>query len=140
MQERSVLKFRNLKEASRHAKVTRQAIFYAIKKGRLKAHKNGRCWNISQEDLDDYRCNKYNYDIKQVNGVHLFDAEKGFYSVQQLSKILSDSLKCPFSKGKLYYLIRKGDLFAEKIEGCWVVKRDDAIALLEAEIALRQLF
>ncbi len=132
--------FRSLKEASKHAKVSRQAIFYAIQKGRLKAEKKGKRWTISQQDLNNYRANKYNYDDKKVNNVHLFDAEKGFFSIQQVAKVIGDALRGPYPRGRIYYLIRRNQLDAEKVGKSWVITKKNAVALMESELRLQQSF
>ncbi len=132
--------FRSLKEASKHAKVSRQAIFYAIQKGRLKAEKKGKCWTISRQDLNNYRANKYTYDYKKVNNVHLFDAEKGFFSIQQVAKVIGDALSGPYPRGRIYYLIRRNQLDAEKVGKSWVITKKNAVALMESELRLQQSF
>jgi hypothetical protein len=140
MQKNSALTFRSLREASTKAKVTRQAIFYAIQKGVLKAQKKGHSWHIAEADLEEYRANKYNYENRKVNGCSLFDVEKGHFSVQQVAKILSDTLGAPYSRMRVYYLIRKGDIAPERRGQSIVLTRQQAIELLEQETAIRKLF
>lgn len=122
-----------LTEAGQYARVTRQAIYVALKAKRLKATKLNNRWKIKKEDLDEYRGNKYNRDLRKQNGELVFDMEKGHFSVPQVCKVLSASLNRPYSLNHLYYLIRSGKVKAFRKGYAWVIHKDDAIALLEKE-------
>ena len=126
-------KFFTLSEAAEYAHVCRQAIYAALRKKALKAEKNGRRWCISRADLDDYRTNKYNRDRRKFNGEPIFDMEKGHFSVQQVCKVISSTLKKPYPLQHIYYLMRSGQLKAFKKGAAWVISKEDAIDLLEKE-------
>lgn len=124
--------FFTLQQAATYAKVTRQAIYLAVKKRGLIAHKKGNRWFITQEDLDAYRASKYD---RSKNAPHKM--EQGEFSVLQAAKILS----LPRSEGgsgqlvpdhHIYYLIRVGELKAFKKGSSWVIRKEELEELLRS--------
>ncbi len=123
-----------LTEAAKYARVTRQAIYKALRDRGLKAKKVGRRWMLTHADIDEYRGNKYNRDMRIVNGEYVFDMSKGEFSVMQVCKVMSSTLGRPFPLNRLYYLLRSGQLRSRK-KGCsWVIQKDDAVKLLQSEL------
>lgn len=112
-------KFVTLSEAAKINNVTRQAIYVAIKQKKLRAYKNPTRWIIDVEDLDHYRKLKYSRTKSMHNGELIFDNKKGFFSIQQASKILN----VPYQK--IYYATRIGLLKATRKGSAWVVHMDD---------------
>lgn len=112
-------KFVTLSEAAKINNVTRQAIYVAIKQKKLRAYKNPTRWIIDIEDLEQYRKMKYSRSKSMHNGELIFDNKKGFYSIQQASKMLN----VPYQK--IYYATRIGLLKATRKGSAWVVHIDD---------------
>jgi excisionase family DNA binding protein len=112
-------KFVTLSEAAKINNVTRQAIYVAIKQKKLRAYKNPTRWIIDVEDLDQYRKLKYSRTKSMYNGELIFDNKKGFYSIQQASKMLN----VPYQK--IYYATRIGLLKSTRKGSAWVVHVDD---------------
>lgn len=112
-------KFVTLSEAAKLNNVTRQAIYVAIKQKKLRAYKNPTRWIIDIEDLEQYRKMKYSRSKSMHNGELIFDNKKGFYSIQQASKMLN----VPYQK--IYYATRIGLLKATRKGSAWVVHADD---------------
>src|SRR5580692_1200348 len=112
-------KFVTLSEAAKINNVTRQAIYVAIKQKKLRAYKIPTRWIIDLDDLEDYRKMKYSRAKSVHNGELLFDNNKGFYSIQQASKMLN----VPYQK--IYYATRIGLLKATRKGSAWVVHLDD---------------
>jgi excisionase family DNA binding protein len=112
-------KFVTLSEAAKINDVTRQAIYVAIKQKKLRAYKNPTRWIIDIEDLERYRKLKYSRTKSMHNGELIFDNKKGFYSIQQASKMLN----VPYQK--IYYATRIGLLKATRKGSAWVVHVDD---------------
>ena len=108
----------SITEAARINNVTRQAIYVAIKLGKLKAVKRSR-WQIEMKDLEEYRQNKYSRTRSLYNGELLFDNEKGYYSVNQVAKMLNVPAQ------KIYYATRIGLLKAHRRGAAWVIHIDD---------------
>ncbi len=123
-----------LEEAAKYARVTRQAIYKALRNRGLKAKKVGRKWMLSKEHIDEYRSNKYNRDMRVVNGQLIFDMEKGEFSVTQVCKVFSATLGRPFPMQRLYYLLRTGQLRSFKKGSAWIINKEDAVALLQEEM------
>ncbi len=73
----------SITEAARINKVTRQAIYVAIKLNKLKARKETTRWTIHLDDLEAYRNQKYSRTKSVFNGELLFDNDRGFFSVNQ---------------------------------------------------------
>lgn len=125
--------FFTLQEAADYSHVTKQAVYIALRKGKIKADKDGRKWKISKADLNAYRANKYNRDERIYNGEMVFDMEKGHFSVHQVSKVISSTLGHAYPPQKIYYFIRTGRLKAFRKGPAWVIAKEDAIGLLERE-------
>jgi len=113
------LKIVSITEAARINNVTRQAIYVAIKQKKLKATKDITRWTIHLDDLDEYRKNKYSRTKSMFNGELLFDAHKGFFSINQVAKILNIPAQ------KVYYATRVGLMKAHRKGAAWVVHSDD---------------
>jgi len=118
-------KFVTLSEAAKINNVTRQAIYVAIKQKKLRAYKNPTRWIIDIEDLDQYRKLKYSRTKSMHNGELIFDNNKGFFSIQQASKMLN----VPYQK--IYYATRIGLLKASRKGSAWVVNVEDLNAYKE---------
>ncbi len=109
----------SITEAARINKVSRQAIYIAIKLNKLKAHKESTRWTINLDDLEDYRRQKYSRTKSIFNGELLFDNDKGYYSINQVARML----KVPAQK--IYYATRIGYLKAHRKGAAWVIHEDD---------------
>src|SRR3989338_5581863 len=92
----------SITEAARINNVTRQAIYVAIKQRKLKAKKDTTRWLIDLDDLEHYRKHKYYRTKSLFNGELLFDNQKGFYSINQVAKLLNVPAQ------KIYYATRVG--------------------------------
>lgn len=123
-----------LAEAAIYARVTRQAIYKALRNRGLKAKKVGHKWMLTKAHIDEYRANKYNRDLRVVNGELVFDMDKGEFSATQVCKVFSATLGRPFSLQRIYYLLRTGQLRSFKKGATWVIKKDDAVRLLQEEM------
>ncbi|MDF2549666.1 MAG: lysine-rich histone-specific protease [Chlamydiales bacterium] len=109
----------SITEAARLNNVTRQAIYVAIKLNKLKAKKESSRWTIHLDDLQDYRQKKYSRSRSVFAGELIFDQNKGYYSVNQVAKLL----KVPAQK--IYYATRSGQLKAHRKGAAWVIHIDD---------------
>lgn len=109
----------SITEAAKLNKVTRQAIYVAIKLNKLKATKETTRWTISLDDLEAYRRQKYSRTKSVYNGELLFDNSKGYFSVNQVARMLSVPAQ------KIYYATRIGLLKAERRGAAWVISNED---------------
>ena len=109
----------SITEAAKLNNVTRQAIYVAIKQKELRAYKDSTRWTIDLDDLDEYKKQKYSRSKSLYNGELLFDNQKGFYSVNQVAKMLGVPAQ------KIYYATRIGLLKASRRGAAWVVHTDD---------------
>lgn len=122
-----------LQAAADYMHVKRQAVYIALQKGRLKSRREKRNHIFLKKDLDEYRASKYNRDHRMLDGVHIHDLEKGFLSVNHVSKTIAAMLRKPYPTQRVYYLLRNGYLKGHKVGGTWVISIDDAKALYERE-------
>lgn len=130
-----------VKEAASYCHVSPNALYAAIKKGRLPYHvkentgkrKEGKKIMLTIAEVDAYRVNKYNRDLMECEGQPVFSLEKGLYSVNQVAKILGAELGRPFTASRVYYLIYSGHLKASRKRSSWVITREDAQDLLMRE-------
>jgi hypothetical protein len=131
-----------LAQAADYAHVERQAIFVAIRDGKLIAEKRPKggllCWFVKRSDLDAYRASKYIRDKRIVDGQKLFDIENGRLSVFHLSKLLTKKLKRPYPTARIYHLLYTGALRASKKANAWVISAEDAEKLYLKEKAERE--
>jgi excisionase family DNA binding protein len=109
----------SITEAAKLNKVTRQAIYVAIKLNKLKARKETTRWTIHLDDLEAYRNQKYSRSKSVYNGELLFDNGRGYFSVNQVAKMLSVPAQ------KIYYATRIGVLKAHRKGAAWVIHEED---------------
>lgn len=109
----------SITEAAKLNKVTRQAIYVAIKLNKLKATKDTTRWTIHLDDLEAYRKQKYSRSKSMFDGELLFDNNKGLFSVNQAARMLSVPAQ------KIYYATRIGQLKARRKGAAWVIHADD---------------
>ena len=109
----------SITEAAKINNVTRQAIYVAIKQKKLKASKDATRWTIDLEDLENYRRQKYSRTKSMFNGELLFDNNKGFFSINQIAKMLNVPAQ------KIYYATRVGLMKAHRKGAAWVVHMSD---------------
>lgn len=109
----------SITEAAKLNKVTRQAIYVAIKLNKLKARKETSRWTIHLDDLEAYRKQKYSRSKSMYQGELVFDNDKGYHSVNQVAKML----KVPAQK--IYYATRIGQLKAHRKGAAWVIHTND---------------
>lgn len=105
----------SITEAAKINNVTRQAIYVAIKQKKLRAYKDTTRWTIRLDDLDEYRKQKYSRSKSTFNGELLFDNAGGYYSVNQVAKMLGVPAQ------KIYYATRIGLLKATRKGAAWVI-------------------
>lgn len=108
-----------ISETSKMCNVSRQAVYIAIKKKRLKAQLISRVWIIAKEDIEIYRASRYNRENSKINGEPVFDIVNGYLSVNHISKLFG------LSTQHIYYLLRTGQLHAAKKGSAWVVKFEE---------------
>jgi len=109
----------SITDAAKLSDVTRQAVYVAIKQGKLKATKHTTRWYIYLEDLEEYRRQKYSRTKSMYQGALLFDNEKGFFSVNQVAKMLNVPAQ------KIYYATRVGLMKASRKGAAWVIHMDE---------------
>jgi excisionase family DNA binding protein len=109
----------SITEAAKLNKVTRQAIYVAIKLNKLKARKDSTRWAIHLDDLAEYRKHKYSRARSVFNGELVFDLNKGQVSVNQAAKMLN------VPPQKIYYATRSGKLKAFRKGAAWVINVED---------------
>ena len=105
----------SITEAAKINNVTRQAIYVAIKQKKLKASKDSTRWTIDLDDLENYRKQKYSRTKSMFNGELLFDNQKGYFSVNQVAKMLNVPAQ------KIYYATRVGLMKATRRGAAWVI-------------------
>lgn len=122
----------SITEAAKMNNVTRQAIYVAIKQNKLRANKKTR-WEIAITDLEEYRQNKYSRTKSSFNGQPLYDNERGYYSVNQVAKMLQVPAQ------KIYYATRAGMLKALRRGVAWVIHIEDAKSYRDSYLDKRTL-
>lgn len=114
-------------------KLTRQAIFVAIRKGKLIAHQENRKWYIYEKDMQTYRENKYRRDSSKFQGLPLFDPEQKQLSVAASAKFMGCTPQ------KIYYLARTGQIPHVRKGNAIVISYDDLLKLKDCYDSLGRL-
>jgi len=109
----------SVREAARIKKVTRQAIYLAIRLKKLRAYKYGDRFRIFRVDLDDYDSKRYSREMTTYKGEPIYDDSKGVMSIDKAAKMLGIPTQ------KVYYAARTGKLKAMRKGSCWVVYVED---------------
>jgi len=122
----------SITEAAKLNRVTRQAIYVAIKLNKLKARKEATRWEIHLDDLAEYRKHKYSRAKSMHNGELVFDNTKGYVSVNQVAKMLN------VPPQKIYYATRSGKLKAVRKGAAWVIQISDLAEYKEKFLAKRR--
>ncbi|HEV8052644.1 MAG TPA: helix-turn-helix domain-containing protein [Parachlamydiaceae bacterium] len=132
-QETTEKKLVSITEAAKLNKVTRQAIYVAIKLNKLKAIKETTRWTIHLDDLEAYRNQKYSRSKSMFKGELVFDNDRGYHSVNQVAKML----KVPAQK--IYYATRIGQLKAVRKGAAWVIHSDDVKEYSEKHVEVKEV-
>lgn len=122
----------SITEAAKINKVTRQAIYIAIKLGKLRAKKESTRWTINLNDLEEYRKQKYSRSKSVFDGELIFDNNKGYFSVNQVAKMLEVPAQ------KIYYATRIGYMKAIRKGAAWVIHSDDIEAYKREYLQAKQ--
>lgn len=109
----------SITEAAKLNKVTRQAIYVAIKLNKLKARKEASRWVIEATDLEQYKKDKYSRTKSMFDGELLFDNIKGYYSIRQVAKLLNVPAQ------KIYYATRAGYIKGTRKGAAWVIHQEE---------------
>lgn len=112
-------------EIAEYGHVSRQAIYSAIRAGKLKYQKVGKVMYVLKADYDEYRLNRYSGLYRAHEGRKLVDFEAGQYTIQVASKILAQLTGERFPPHRVYNLIYAGDLRAYRLGIAWIVMRED---------------
>ena len=122
----------SITESARIHNVTRQAIYVAIKSNKLRARKDTRRWMLDLDDLREYKRLKYSRTRSMFDGELLFDNAKGYYSVNQVAKLLNVPAQ------KIYYAARSGYLKAIRKGAAWVIHESDVKSYKDQHLASKK--
>lgn len=109
----------SISEAARIKKVTRQAIYLAIRENRLRAYKHGETFKVFLMDLVEYDRQRYSRVNSVIDGEKVFDEQKGFVSIERASQMIA------VPRQKLYYAVRTGMLKSQRKGNSYVIKVED---------------
>ena len=121
----------SITEAAKINNVTRQAIYVAIKLNKLRATKDTSRWMINLDDLSEYRKQKYSRTKSTFQGELLFDNNRGYFSINQVAKMLNVPAQ------KLYYATRAGYLKASRKGAAWVIHTEEVQSYQDNYLAKR---
>lgn len=80
--------------------VTRQAVYLAIRLKKLEVEKIDLKWRISQEELEEFKKNRYDHTkTTRPDGALKFDPSEGRYSIRQFAEFYE------VPRQRIYYLI-----------------------------------
>lgn len=107
----------SISDAARVSGITRQAVYVAIKNGKLKAVQGeDRRWLVSSFDLAIYEASKYDrLKSKDPEGNFFYCPAEGRYSI----RMVAEKLNIPIQK--VYYLVRIGRLKVTRVHNRTVI-------------------
>ena len=114
-------KLYTVEEAANLRKVSRQALYLAIKAGKLRTVKENRHMKIPHSELLEYNKHLYSRMRSKFEGKLVFDESEGFISVIKAAELTSINAQ------KIYYAIRTKKLRARTTKCAWVIHIDDLI-------------
>lgn len=122
-EEKMSNEYLTLTEAAFRNHSSRPNIFKAIKNKKLKAEMVRGKYKISQDDLEEYKENKWSRSKAQMpNGKYVFDKSLHEYSVAEAAKMLR------VSTFHIYYAIRTGRIPYVEKGGYKVLKEKDILS------------
>lgn len=107
-------------QAAEQLNISRQAVHFAIRRGRMKCNREKRPIRISKENIDEYNQTLFSRSASKYDGELRHDNSKGFYSPTQLAHLFSVNVQ------RVYYYIREKKIKATRKGGSWVIHIDDA--------------
>jgi len=105
--------------ASLVLRISRQAVYHAIKLGRISAKNILGSWSVKLSSVNSYRKTRYDALHKRHNGLPVYDPSKGLFSIKQLAKILNISYSC------LYHHVKCGNIPSYRVNACYVINCPD---------------
>jgi len=136
-----------ISEAAEYAHILPQSIRSAVKRGFLKSGTREHVYPngtkqlrrvITLEDLDEYRKKKFLRDKLLPSGEKVYEMNKGRFSALQIAKIISTSLRRPYTQNKIRQAIRTGELKAHKVGFVWVITKQSMMEYKQKEIESRK--
>jgi|GEM_PF-2318495 excisionase family DNA binding protein len=131
MQEK---KYHTIREIAAYGGINPQAVYVAIRKGRIKAEWVAGRWMITKANYNIYRETKHCRHKKQQNGEFIFDATKGRYSIPGAARMINDMMKeIVMKEQKLYHLVRTGQIKSYRHGASYILKEEDLNEWMEKE-------
>jgi len=109
----------SISQASKRYKVSRQAIFLCIQKGRLKASVIDKKWRFTVNAWNEYIDSKYHRRFSVRDGKKMYDIDEGILSPSMISE------RFGIHKQKVYYLVRKGIIPSERIGSAYIIQEQN---------------
>jgi predicted site-specific integrase-resolvase len=106
--------------------VTRQAVYLAIKKGKLKAYRDlDWFFRVTEEAITEYKQNLFSRDKSKFNEGPLYDTEKGEYSLRKAAEYLG------IQYCSLYNHMKHERIKATRKGAAWIFHQSDLDELRE---------
>ncbi len=106
-------------EAAKIRNVTRQAIYLAIREGRLKPYMRGKIIKVSMASILELQKKKYDRVIKLFQGQEVFSDKEGMISVYKAAQLTG------IPRTSIYNAIYSGRLKAVRKGKTWVIQARD---------------
>lgn len=112
------MQYYTINELSDALKLSRQAVYLAIVKGKLKAEKDGSFYIIADSEAKEWRRKRYNRQNMVIDGVEMF--KNGYVDVKTAARIAKVSVQ------KIYYAIYRTPPLIEfqRIGSCFRISLD----------------
>lgn len=109
----------SIREAAKIRNVTKQAVYLAIREGRLKPFMRGKVMKVSMAAIMELEKKKYERVVKLFQGEEVFSDKNGVISVAKAAKLTG------MPRTSLYNAIYSGRLNAERKGHSWVLRVRD---------------
>ena len=120
-------------ELAKMRSISRGAVYKAIERGCLNATNLAGQLYVKMCDWSLYNLNKRSHDHIRLQGKRVYEPEKGVYSILQASRKISQTLGYPFTRQKIYYRIRTGEVKCEFIGSHVILKEEEINRICDIE-------
>ena len=106
------MKMLTIQQAANHLGISRQAVYIAIAKDKIRAQKHGHKYLVSIRMLDDYVKDKYNRRLT-------LNLKYNEFTPQDVAR------KLGIGKSAIYYMIRSGMINSRRIRSAYIISQQD---------------
>lgn len=118
--------------AAKYMKREPQALYLAIRKGRLKANRINDQWILTMKDIEEYCNGRYKSTFRKSEGKLIWNQGNEEMSVSQFCDFFKEKTGTAIKPHSIYYKLYNKILRATQKDGYWVISRSDALDYIKS--------